>query len=85
MDVPLMFGVDAGYTATGVGGLLLLAVAMWWSWAGDGIEVPRERWPGAVRVAAAAGWALFVVGILVQVVSYFAHVGVARFPASLGH
>ena len=85
MDVPLMFAVDAGYTATCLGGLLLLAVAAWWSWAGDGIEIPRERWPGAMRMAAAAGWGLFIAGILVQTVSYFAQVGVARWPAGLGH
>jgi hypothetical protein len=85
MDVPSMFLVDGGYLAVVLGGLLLLAVAMWWSWAGDGIEVPRERWPGAVRAAALVGWALFIGGLLLQVASYLAHVGVARWPAGPGH
>jgi hypothetical protein len=82
MDVGVMFGVDVAYVAMVLGGLLLLAVAMWWSWAGDGIEVARERWPGAVRLAAAAGWGLFLGGIVGQLVAYFAHIGVARW---LGH
>ena len=43
--------------------------------------MPRERWPGAVRAAALVGWALFIGGLLLQVASYLAHVGVARWPA----
>jgi len=77
MEVPEMFLVDGGYAATLLGGLMLLGVAVWWSWAGDGIEVPRERWPRPVRMAAVAGWALFAGGILLQVVGYLAQVGVA--------
>lgn len=84
MDVTLMLGVDAGYTAMVLGGLLLLGVAMWWSWAGDGIEIPRERWPGVTRLLAAAGWTLFAAGIVAQLVGYIAHVGVARWPGA-GH
>jgi hypothetical protein len=78
MSVVMMYGVDAAYTAMGLGGLLLLTIAMWWSWAGDGIEVPRERWPGAVRLAAVAGWGLFMGGIVGQLITYFGPVGVAR-------
>jgi len=83
MEVPTMFLVDAGYGATLLGGLLLVAVAAWWSWAGDGIAVPRERWPATVRTAAVAGWALFLGGILTQVVSYFATVGAASWPGQM--
>jgi hypothetical protein len=75
-----MIPVNAGLAAVFLGGLVLLAVAGWWSWAGDGIAIPRERWPGAVRLAALAGWALFVAGIVLQLVGYFTAVGVTRFP-----
>ncbi len=83
MDVPTMFLVDAAYGAAILGGLLLLAVAAWWSWAGDGIAVERGRWPGAVRAAAVAGWALFIGGIFLQVVGYFIGVGVATWPGRI--
>lgn len=83
MDVPAMVLVNAGYGVMLVGGLVLLAVAAWWSWAGDGIALPRERWPVAVRAAAVAGWALFVGGVLLQLASYFAQVGVDDWPRSL--
>jgi hypothetical protein len=33
-----------------------------------------------VRLAALAGWALFVAGIVLQLVGYFTAVGVTRFP-----
>jgi hypothetical protein len=79
VSVPEMMPVNAGLAAVFLGGLILLAVAGWWSWASDGIAVPRERWPGAVRLAAFAGWALFIGGLVVQVVGYFTTVGVARF------
>jgi hypothetical protein len=79
VSVHEMMPVNTGLAAQFLGGLILLAVAGWWSWAGDGIAVPRERWPGPVRLAALAGWVLFVVGIALQVVGYFVHVGVARF------
>jgi hypothetical protein len=85
MEVPTMLVVDAGYAAILAGGMLLLMVAFWWSWAGDGIEVPRERWPAAIRAAAMAGWALFIGGIFVQLVGYVAQVGVARWPGALTH
>jgi hypothetical protein len=83
MSVVTMYGVNAAYTAMGLGGLLLLTVAMWWSWVGDGIEVERERWPGAIRLAAVAGWGLFMGGIVGQLVAYFGPVGVARFSAMI--
>lgn len=77
MGVPTMDVVNAGLAAVFAGGLLLLAIALWWSRTGDGIEVPRERWPGVVRAAAAVGWALFAGGIFVQIIGHFAQVGVA--------
>jgi hypothetical protein len=82
-----MLVVSAGLAAVFAGGLVLLGVAVWWSWTGDGIAVPRPRWPAVVRLGAVVGWALFVGGILVQVVAYLAQVGVARWPSaiSLGH
>jgi hypothetical protein len=83
--VPEMMPVNAGLAAVFLGGLILLAVAAWWSWVGDGIAVPHERWPGAVRLAAAAGWALFAGGILLQLIGYFGEVGVARWPGVPGH
>ena len=79
MSVPEMMTVNAGLAAVFLGGLILLAVAGWWSWVGDGIAVPRERWPGALRLAALAGWGLFVAGLVLQVVGYFTAVGVANF------
>jgi hypothetical protein len=84
MDVPLMIMVNSGYAAMGLGGLLLLAVAMWWTRASDGIEVPRESWPGAVRGAAVAGWTLFAGGALLQLAGYVVQVGAAHWPAGLG-
>ncbi len=80
MDVSVMLSVTAGLTVVILGGCVLLLVAGWWSWTGDGISVPRERWPGAVRLAAAAGWGLFLAGILLQVIGYFMQVGLANFP-----
>ena len=85
MSVPAMVSTNAGLAAVFVGGLLLLAVAGWWSWAGDGISIPRERWPAAMRLAAAAGWGFFVAGLVLQLIGYFGEVGVARFPSTMGH
>ncbi len=84
MAVSPMVPVNAGLAAVFLGGFLLLLVAGWWSWAGDGIAVPRERWPGAVRAAALAGWGLFMAGILLQLIGYLTQVGVARFPQMMG-
>jgi hypothetical protein len=81
MAVPLFFGVAKGLAFTYVGGVALLLVALWWSWAGDGIELPREQWPGPVRFLALLGWGCFAGGIVGQVLAHFAHVGVATFPA----
>jgi len=77
MPVWEMVVVNAGYAGVLLGGVLLLLVAVWWS-ASDGIRVPRERWPAVARAAAVAGWGLFIAGMVVQVVGYVAHVGVAR-------
>jgi hypothetical protein len=79
-----MLLVNAGLAAVFAGGLVLLGVALWWSWTGDGIAVPRPRWPTAVRLGAVVGWALFAGGLLVQVVGYLVQVGVARWPAAIG-
>ena len=85
MSVPAMVSTHVGLAAVFLGGLLLLAVAGWWSWAGDGIGIPRERWPAAMRLAAAAGWGFFVAGLVLQLIGYFGEVGVARFPSTMGH
>ena len=79
MDVPLMQSVTAGLVVVILGGGILLLIAAWWSWVGDGISVPRERWPGALRLAAAAGWGLFLAGIVLQLLGYFGPVGAADF------
>ncbi|MGH7268155.1 MAG: hypothetical protein ACREMB_25335 [Candidatus Rokuibacteriota bacterium] len=79
MGVPELLVVNVGLAATFAGAGLLLLIALWWSWAGDGIGIPRERWPRALRLAGAVGWTLFVGGLLVQIVGYFGPVGVARF------
>ena len=79
MDVPVMLSVTAGLFVAITGGGILLLLAVWWSWVGDGISVPRERWPGALRLAAAAGWGLFLAGILLQLIGYFGPIGAADF------
>jgi hypothetical protein len=60
------------------GALMLLLAALWWSWAGDGIEVPRERWPAPVRLLALVGWGCFIGGLFGQVIAHVRDVGVAR-------
>jgi hypothetical protein len=74
-----MHSVTTGLVVVILGGGVLLLVAAWWSWASDGVSVPRERWPGEIRLAAAAGWGLFLAGIVVQLVGYFGQVGLAHF------
>lgn len=78
MAVPVFFGVAKGLLFVFLGGLALLVVALWWAWAGDGLHIPRERWPWPVRALALVGWGAFVGGLVGQVVAYFVHVGVAR-------
>jgi hypothetical protein len=80
MAVPVMYAVDIGLAAAFLGGGLLLLTCLWWSYAGNGISVPRERWPGAVRAMATAGWLLWVGGLLVEAVWLFGVVGVATWP-----
>ena len=80
MGVPAMDVVNAGLAAAFLGGGLLLMVALWWSASGDGIAVPRDRWTAAIRVAALAGWVLWLGGLATQVLGHFAVVGVARWP-----
>ena len=84
MDVPQLLSVTAGLLVVLMGGGILALLAVWWSWASDGISLPRERWPGALRLAAAAGWGLFVAGILLQLIGYFGPIGVGDF-AGMGH
>jgi hypothetical protein len=78
MAVPIFTVVNAGLAMTFLGGGLLLLIALWWTRTGDGIEVPRPRWPAVVRLGAMAGWLLWVGGIAVQVLGHFGMVGVAR-------
>ena len=78
MAVPVFTVVNIGLAMTFLGGGLLLLLALWWSWAGDGIEVPRQRWPVLARLGGAAGWLMFVGGLAVQVLGQFGMVGVAR-------
>ena len=78
MAVPIFFGVAKMWFITALGGVALLLSAVWWSAAGDGIEVPRERWPVPVRLLALVGWGCFIGGLLGQVLTQFLHVGVAR-------
>ncbi len=80
MGVPKMIMVDAGLAAAFVGAGLLLLVALWWSWTGNGIAVARERWPGALRAAATVGWVLWGGGLFVQLLGHFGIVGVATWP-----
>ena len=78
MGVPTMMIVNAGLAAAFVGGGLLLLTALWWTWAGDGISVGRDRWPATVRGLVTVGWLLWVGGLVVQILGYFGQVGVAR-------
>ncbi len=75
----MMHSVTTGLILAILGGGVLLLVAAWWSWAGDGVSLPRERWPREIRLAAAAGWGLFLAGIVVQLVGYVGQVGLANF------
>jgi hypothetical protein len=78
MAVPIFTVVNVGLALTFLGGVVLLAVAVWWTWVSDGIEVPRQRWPAAARFGAMAGWLLWVGGFAVQLLGHFGMVGVAR-------
>ena len=78
MAVPIFMVVNVGLAMTFLGGGLLLLIAIWWSVKGDGIEIPRHRWPAAARFGAMAGWLLWIGGLAVQVLGQFSMVGVAR-------
>jgi hypothetical protein len=78
MAVPIFFGVDKGLFFTFLGAAALFLVAVWWSLAGDGIAIPRERWPRPVRALALLGWGCWAGGLLGQLLAYFLQVGVAR-------
>jgi hypothetical protein len=77
MAVPVFNVVNLGLALCFLGAGLLFLVAVWWARAGDGIEIPRDRWPGAARFGAMAGWLLWVGGLAVQLLGYFGMVGVA--------
>lgn len=77
MAVPVFNLVNVGLAMMFLGGGVLLLVALWWARAGDGIEVPRERWSGPVRLGAMAGWLLWAGGLAVQLLGHFGMVGVA--------
>jgi hypothetical protein len=78
MAVPVFTVVNVGLAMTFLGGGLLLLIALWWTAKGDGIAVPRSRWPASVRLGAMAGWLLWVGGLAVQLLGQFGMVGVAR-------
>ena len=78
MGVPIFTVVNAGLAMTFLGAGLLLLIALWWTWASDGVDVPRQRWPAMARFGALAGWLLWVGGFVVQLVGFFDQVGVAR-------
>jgi hypothetical protein len=78
MAVPIFTLVNAGLAMMFLGGGILLLIAVWWTRAGDGIEVPRQRWPAAARFGALAGWLLWIGGIAVLILGQFGMVGVAR-------
>ena len=78
MAVPAFTVVNVGLAMTFLGGGLLLLIALWWTRASDGVEVPRQKWPLAVRFGAMAGWFLWVGGFAVQLLGHFGMVGVAR-------
>jgi hypothetical protein len=78
MAVPIFFGVDKALGFTFIGALALLLVAVWWAVAGDGVAIPRERWPRPVRLLALLGWGCWGGGLLGQVLAYVLHVGLTR-------
>lgn len=78
MAVPVFNLVNAGLAMTFLGGGLLLLIALWWTVKGDGVAIPRSRWPAPVRLGAMAGWLLWVGGLAVQLLGQFGMVGVAR-------
>ena len=78
MAVPIFTVVNLGLAMTFLGGGLLLVIAIWWTYASDGIEMPRQHWPGVVRLGAMAGWGLWLAGLAVQIAGMFDQVGVAR-------
>ena len=78
MAVPVFTVVNAGLAMMFLGGGLLLVIALWWTRASDGIEIPRQHWPAAARFGAMAGWLLWVGGFAVQLLGHFGMVGVAR-------
>ena len=78
MAVPIFTVVNLGLAMTFLGGGVLLVIALWWTCASDGIEIPRQHWPGSVRIGAMAGWGLWLAGLAVQIAGMFDQVGVAR-------
>jgi hypothetical protein len=71
---PLLFDpqfvpfVGGGYGLALVGAILLLASAIWWSWASDGVRLNPK--PSVWRALTGAGWVFFVFGVLWQLAGY---------------
>ncbi|MFQ5520044.1 MAG: hypothetical protein ACE5FK_01490 [Candidatus Methylomirabilia bacterium] len=80
---PLLFDpefvpqVASGYGLTLLGGFLLLVAAVWWSVASGGIRLDPK--PAVWRLLAFAGWVLFTLGFLWQIIGYVA-IGATTWP-----
>lgn len=60
--------VGGGYGLALLGAVLLLASAVWWAWASDGVRL--EPKPRAWRTLTSAGWLCFALGVLWQLAGY---------------
>ena len=78
MAVPVFTMVNAGLAMTFLGGGLLLLIALWWTLAGDGIEIPRSSVARGAAFGAMAGWLLWAGWLGVKDLGHLGMVGVAR-------
>jgi len=60
--------VAGGYSLALLGAVLLLASAIWWSWASDGVRLQPK--PSLWRALTGAAWVFFVGGIVWQLAGY---------------
>ncbi len=67
-DLSFVRNVIAGFALTLLGALVLLAAGVWSSQAGEWLR--GERRPAAWRALCALGLALFVIGIVWQLIGY---------------